>query len=775
MRKYLLSLYIIFFVSVVSGFLCSCGDDSNGNGASSQNKILMGTKWTSTNWDYGVGDDWVSTLDETYNIYFYSETEGLFYYGRKDNDSDFGSSMSRSVAHFTYNVEGNVVKLDYINNPERFSSTLNLTGNEILMNGIRFAKGTINKTDNDWLNTLQGRTGACKWYYDLSKCLYVRGAGDMADYAKYSDTPWGKNDRTINYVEIQEGVTSIGSCAFANPSIAEVYITSEAKLRKIGDSAFSGTCISKVSLPDEITVIGAGAFSGCEYLTNVSIPTDIVEIGDYAFNGCKSASLTLTKNLKRVGAGAFGECEITSWTDSKVLEYIGGAAFGKIKTKELDLPTIKELGHLAFYNTSIEKIHIGFNLQKVTGIPFVNLSSSGTVTIDAQTPLALKDDFIDENCVKNWNLVVPNGCENNYKAAPYWKNFKSVAGGTSGNPGDSGNSGDTDSGYDPNKPEIETGEAIPGEGEIEFSGRFNAKWNIVERIKFQMSEFPDYRDLDRTGYEIELTYKELAELGRPRDFSMVYKYLYNVFRFLKPHTKYYYRAVLVTRNGYSYGETKYFTSITARAPSDLTYTIGGEKYKMIKVTGCPSGDFYIMQTELPHSLDITIEGMTIPRIDRNKDGHVIKSEFRTFLEEIRRKTNGIGWRLPTPEEWKYAAKGGDRSNGTLYSGSSNISDVAWHKGNSNGHVHNGALKKPNELGIYDMSGNYAELTNTKWDDQANIDGDFYGGCWNDAASQCTVTSYKLGDITGNVEGSTLKEKNAFNGNYITVRLVYSTK
>jgi formylglycine-generating enzyme required for sulfatase activity len=77
------------------------------------------------------------------------------------------------------------------------------------------------------------------------------------------------------------------------------------------------------------------------------------------------------------------------------------------------------------------------------------------------------------------------------------------------------------------------------------------------------------------------------------------------------------------------------------------------------------------------------------------------------------------YRLPTEAEWEYAAKGGRLGNGYKYSGSDNASDVAWHKKNSD--FLNGAKmvvsgnKKPNELGIYDMSGNLWEFCQDRYD------------------------------------------------------------
>lgn len=67
-----------------------------------------------------------------------------------------------------------------------------------------------------------------------------------------------------------------------------------------------------------------------------------------------------------------------------------------------------------------------------------------------------------------------------------------------------------------------------------------------------------------------------------------------------------------------------------------------------------------------------------------------------------------GYRLPTKAEWEFAARGGNKSKGYVYAGSNDIDEVAWYESNSNEQTHIVGQKKPNELGLYDMSGNVKE-------------------------------------------------------------------
>jgi formylglycine-generating enzyme required for sulfatase activity len=118
-------------------------------------------------------------------------------------------------------------------------------------------------------------------------------------------------------------------------------------------------------------------------------------------------------------------------------------------------------------------------------------------------------------------------------------------------------------------------------------------------------------------------------------------------------------------------------------------------------------------------------------------------EVQLFIRKLNEKT-GLSYRLPTEAEWEYAAKGGKVESDFLYSGSNMPQEVGWYFANSEKKTWPVGRKSPNELGIYDLSGNIAEWCSDYYGDyhadiEVNPKGPekgsyrvFRGGCWEDS-------------------------------------------
>lgn len=126
------------------------------------------------------------------------------------------------------------------------------------------------------------------------------------------------------------------------------------------------------------------------------------------------------------------------------------------------------------------------------------------------------------------------------------------------------------------------------------------------------------------------------------------------------------------------------------------------------------------------------------------------NEVQVFIQKLNQKT-GLKYRLPTEAEWEFAARGGKKSNGYTFAGGNTLDEVGWYSDNSSSRTQPVGTKKPNELGIYDMSGNVWEWVSdwyglygagTQINPKGPSSGTYRvrrGGSWGNTSSGCRVT------------------------------------
>ena len=178
-------------------------------------------------------------------------------------------------------------------------------------------------------------------------------------------------------------------------------------------------------------------------------------------------------------------------------------------------------------------------------------------------------------------------------------------------------------------------------------------------------------------------------------------------------------------------------------------------------------NFYISKYEVTQALWKAVMGNNPSKVkgDSLPVTRVSWLDARAFTIKLSKLT-GKKYRLPTESEWEYAARGGRYSRGYKFSGSDNIDDVAWYRRNSKKTPHPVGRKDPNELGIYDMSGNVLEWCQDWYGSynssaQTNPQGPssgsyrvYRGGSWYGGAGNCrssdryyddpTIRSFNLG-------------------------------
>ena len=174
-------------------------------------------------------------------------------------------------------------------------------------------------------------------------------------------------------------------------------------------------------------------------------------------------------------------------------------------------------------------------------------------------------------------------------------------------------------------------------------------------------------------------------------------------------------------------------------PGETNITVGGVSFKMIAIEGgtfkmgASDGDtqasnsekpahqvtlsgYSICETEVTQALWVAVMGSN-PSYFTSANGYeddlsrpveeVSWEDCQTFITKLNQMT-GKTFRLPTEAEWEYAARGGKYSHDYVYSGGNDLDVVAWYRNNGDVQTHAVAQKLPNELGLYDMSGNVYE-------------------------------------------------------------------
>ena len=234
------------------------------------------------------------------------------------------------------------------------------------------------------------------WELDSDGILTISGTGKMADFGDDSNyCPWEYFSNDIKSVNIQNGVTSIGDCAFLRCDR-----------------------IRSVTIPNSVTRIGKRAFEGCRCLSDVTLPDSITSIGEYAFFYADLDSITIPSSVASIGNKAFGRCFVKSITVSA-----GNLAYDSrencnalIETKSNTLifgcdntvipHTVTSIGEYAFSANGFTSVTIPGNVKKICAYAFEFCQLLSSVTIS--DGVSYIDHHAFTNCAMISDLFIPN-------------------------------------------------------------------------------------------------------------------------------------------------------------------------------------------------------------------------------------------------------------------------------------------------------------------------------------------------------------------------------
>ncbi len=204
-----------------------------------------------------------------------------------------------------------------------------------------------------------GSCGANVTWRLVDGVLTISGSGEMYSYYSGSGNgfvPWYEYRDNIKRTVVEEGVSTIGGCAFAEcSSLTSIELPSG--ITTIGDLAFNGCSgLTSIELPPSVTTIGAGAFEYCSGLTSIELPSGVTTIGGLTFYHCSGlTSIELPSGVTTIGERTFSGCSnlISIGLPSKVTTIEQNAFEGCSGLTSIELPPgVRTIGAGAFWGCS---------------------------------------------------------------------------------------------------------------------------------------------------------------------------------------------------------------------------------------------------------------------------------------------------------------------------------------------------------------------------------------------------------------------------------------
>ncbi|MCD7797769.1 MAG: leucine-rich repeat domain-containing protein, partial [Clostridiales bacterium] len=255
------------------------------------------------------------------------------------------------------------------------------------------------------------------WVLTSDGVLTVSGEGEMKDYSGANTGPWHSYCESIISIVIENGVTSIGRCAFWDCT-GLISVTIGNGVTTIDYQAFHDcTSLTSITIPDSVTSIGSEAFENCTSLESITLPDNATTIARRAFYNTAyyndlnnwtegvlyidnwlieadsevvSGGYTIKSDTVGIASEAFSWCEsLTSVTIPDSVTSIGGNAFSHCTSlTSMTIPdSVTKIGDSAFYNCeSLTSVKIGDGVTEIGDDAFANCTSLIEIYFEGDAP-----------------------------------------------------------------------------------------------------------------------------------------------------------------------------------------------------------------------------------------------------------------------------------------------------------------------------------------------------------------------------------------------------
>ena len=228
---------------------------------------------------------------------------------------------------------------------------------------------------------------------------------------------------------IPNSVTSLGDGCFSGCS-GLTSITIPNSVTSLGNGCFwfcSG--LTSITIPNSVTSLGNQCFSFCSGLTSITIPNSVTSLGNECFSGCSGlTSITIPNSVTSLGKYCFSDCSgLTSITIPNSVTSLGGYCFlGCSGLTSITIPnSVTSLGEWCFYEcTGLTSITIPNSVTSLGRYCFDCCSGLTEVHANRETPPATGYDIF-HTCISLQTIYVPTGASANYDIAP-WNAYKIV-------------------------------------------------------------------------------------------------------------------------------------------------------------------------------------------------------------------------------------------------------------------------------------------------------------------------------------------------------------